>query len=80
MLRLWVTLLILTYGLKQSYVRAGKSAGARVIAFRTTVAEADLQRAGADFILNNCSDVVVAHDSAGLTLILNDTRGDNSPR
>lgn len=27
MLRLWVTLLILTYGLKQSYVRAGRSAG-----------------------------------------------------
>jgi hypothetical protein len=27
MLRLWVTLLILTYGLKQSYVRAGKSPG-----------------------------------------------------
>jgi sugar-phosphatase len=61
-------------------IRAGKAAGARVIAFRTTAAEADLQRAGADFILNNCSDVVVAHDSAGLTLILNATRGGNSPR
>ena len=58
-------------------VRAGKAAGATVIAFRTTVAEADLRRAGADFILNNCTDVAVAHDSAGLTLILNGTPVDN---
>jgi sugar-phosphatase len=58
-------------------IRAGKAAGARVIAFRTTVAEAELRCAGADFILNNCTDVAVAHNSAGLTLTLNGTRVDN---
>jgi sugar-phosphatase len=52
-------------------IRAGKSAGARVIAFRTTVEEAELRRAGADFILNNCADVSVAHNSEGLTLLFN---------
>jgi sugar-phosphatase len=50
-------------------IRAGKSAGARVIAFRTTVEEAELRRAGADFILNNCADVSVAHHFEGLTLL-----------
>jgi len=52
-------------------IRAGKAAGARVIAFRTTVEEAELRSAGADFVLNNCADVSVAHDAEGLTLILN---------
>lgn len=54
-------------------IRAGKAAGARVIAFRTTVEEAALRRAGADFILNNCTDLGGAHSSGGLTLILNGT-------
>jgi mannitol-1-/sugar-/sorbitol-6-phosphatase len=58
-------------------IRAGKAAGARVIAFRTTVEEAELRSAGADFILNNCADVGVAHNSEGLTLILNGTRAGN---
>jgi sugar-phosphatase len=58
-------------------IRAGKAAGARVIAFRTTVEEAELWRAGADFILNNCTDVGVAHNSGGLTLILNGTLVEN---
>ena len=52
-------------------IRAGKAAGARVIAFRTTVEEAELRSAGADFILNNCADVSVGNDAEGLTLILN---------
>jgi sugar-phosphatase len=55
-------------------IRAGKAAGAGVIAFRTTVAEADLRLAGADFVLNNCNDVGVAHNSEGLTLILDGAR------
>ena len=55
-------------------VRAGKAAGATVIAFRTTVEEAELRRAGADFILSNCADVSVAHNAEGLTLILHGTR------
>lgn len=53
-------------------IRAGKAAGARVIAFRTTVEDAELRRAGADFILNNCADISAAHSADGLTLILND--------
>jgi sugar-phosphatase len=58
-------------------IRAGKAAGARVIAFRTTVEEEELRRAGADFILNNCTDVGVAHNSGELTLILNGTPVEN---
>jgi mannitol-1-/sugar-/sorbitol-6-phosphatase len=38
-------------------VRAGKAAGAKVIAFKTTVQESALLEAGADWILNNCSDI-----------------------
>ncbi|HKV79109.1 MAG TPA: HAD family hydrolase [Candidatus Sulfotelmatobacter sp.] len=38
-------------------VRAGKSAGARVIAFTTTVPALGLKNAGADWILNNCGDI-----------------------
>ena len=58
-------------------IRACKAAGATIIAFRTTVDEAELRRAGADFILNNCADVSVAHNAEGLTLILNGTRVGN---
>ena len=38
-------------------VRAGKAAGARVIAFKTTVQESGLREAGADWILNDCADI-----------------------
>ena len=38
-------------------VRAGKAAGAKVIGFTTTVGEAALQDAGADWILNNCAGI-----------------------
>ncbi len=38
-------------------VRAGKAAGAKVIAFKTTVEESALREGGADWILNNCSDI-----------------------
>lgn len=38
-------------------VRAGKSAGARVIAFTTTVKATGLKDAGADWILNNCANI-----------------------
>ncbi|MGP0019266.1 MAG: HAD family hydrolase [Candidatus Sulfotelmatobacter sp.] len=38
-------------------VRAGKAAGAKVIAFRTTVQESVLREAGADWILNNCAGI-----------------------
>ncbi|HEY3974612.1 MAG TPA: HAD-IA family hydrolase [Candidatus Sulfotelmatobacter sp.] len=54
-------------------VRSGKAAGARVIAFTTTVHETPLQEAGADWIANNCADIRVTSavsDPAGLNLTL----------
>lgn len=36
-------------------VRAGKAAGARVIALRTTMAERELRMAGADWVVRDCS-------------------------
>jgi mannitol-1-/sugar-/sorbitol-6-phosphatase len=38
-------------------IRAGKAAGARVIALRTTADDAELTAAGADWIVDNCADV-----------------------
>jgi mannitol-1-/sugar-/sorbitol-6-phosphatase len=38
-------------------IRAGKAAGAKVIAFRTTAEDAALREAGADCITDSCSDV-----------------------
>jgi mannitol-1-/sugar-/sorbitol-6-phosphatase len=38
-------------------VRAGKAAGAKVIALRTTMKESLLREAGADWLANNCSDI-----------------------
>lgn len=51
-------------------VRAGKAAGARVIGFKTTVQESVVREAGADWVVNNCSDirVVVSAESLNLTL------------
>ena len=52
-------------------IRAGKAAGARVIAFKTTVPESALYEAGADWILNNCADVrLVSASTEGLRLVL----------
>lgn len=58
-------------------IRAGKAAKATVIAFRTTVEEAGLRSAGADFVLNNCADISLAHNGAGLILRLTDTGARN---
>jgi sugar-phosphatase len=49
-------------------VRAGKAAGAKVIAFKTTVQESVLREAGADWILNNCADIRLLDRTNGLTL------------
>src|ERR1700674_1277317 len=38
-------------------IRAGKAAGSRVIAFRTTVQDSELRGAGADWVLGDCTDV-----------------------
>jgi sugar-phosphatase len=51
-------------------IRSGKASGARVIAFRTTVADPELEVAGANWMLNNCSDISVAKKNSGLTLAL----------
>lgn len=40
-------------------IRAGKAAGARVVALRTTAGEAELREAGADWIVNDCSELSV---------------------
>lgn len=56
-------------------IRAGKAAGAQVIAFRTTCADAELQHAGADWIVDDCQSVSVSHSSGqnrDLTLMLPD--------
>jgi sugar-phosphatase len=52
-------------------IRAGKAAGSRVIAFRTTVQDSELHGAGADWVLGDCTDVVVVDTSPRLTLRLN---------
>lgn len=51
-------------------IRAGKAAGATVIAFRTTVADSELKAAGADWVLNNCADITVAKKVSDLALTL----------
>jgi sugar-phosphatase len=51
-------------------VRAGKSAGARVMSLRTTIRDSDLRDAGADFILDNCADISLVLSSDSLQLCL----------
>jgi sugar-phosphatase len=51
-------------------VRAGKSAGAKVIAFKTTVQESALREAGGDWILNNCADIRLLDRGRDLKLAL----------
>jgi len=54
-------------------VRAGKAAGARAIAFLTTMIRRDLESAGADWIVQNCTEIAVpngASNDDGLQLRL----------
>jgi sugar-phosphatase len=51
-------------------VRAGKAAGARVIAFLTTMSRRDLEAAGADWIVQDCAGIVSSHGRDGLQLQL----------
>src|SRR5467141_5220317 len=44
-------------------IRAGKAAGARVLALRTTASDAELRQAGADWIVNDCAEIFL--DSSG---------------
>jgi len=40
-------------------IRSGKAAGTRVVAFRTTVEEEDLQSAGPDWIVDGCQSITL---------------------
>jgi mannitol-1-/sugar-/sorbitol-6-phosphatase len=51
-------------------IRAGKAAGARVIAFPTTTDEVSLRTAGADWVLSNCSEIIAREEDGALTLTL----------
>jgi len=53
-----------------SGVRAGKAAGARVIAFLTTMIRRDLEDAGADWILQSCADIAASNNGDSLRLSL----------
>jgi mannitol-1-/sugar-/sorbitol-6-phosphatase len=51
-------------------VSAGKAAGAKVIAFKTTVQKSVLREAGADWVLNNCSDICLLNVGRDLKIEL----------
>jgi mannitol-1-/sugar-/sorbitol-6-phosphatase len=51
-------------------VRAGKAAGARVIAFCTTMERRELENAGADWIVHNCADIQARVENSSLLLSL----------
>jgi len=51
-------------------IRAGKAAGARVLALRTTASDDELQQAGSDWIVDNCAALFLDSSSAGEELLL----------
>lgn len=51
-------------------IRAGKEAGARVVAFTTTTDRRQLEDAGADWIVRNCADLSAELDGDGVVLTL----------
>ena len=51
-------------------IRAGKAAGARVIGFPTTSNRSQLEAAGADWVVRNCSDIAATLDGGSLLLTL----------
>jgi sugar-phosphatase len=51
-------------------IRAGKAAGARVVALRTTAREAELRKAGADWVVNDCSELSVDLPPSGEEFLL----------
>jgi sugar-phosphatase len=51
-------------------IRAGKAAGARVIAVPTTSPRSALESAGADWVVRNCSDIAAALNGNALVLTL----------
>jgi len=61
-------------------IRAGKAAGARVLAFRTTMPDSELRAAGPDWIVDNCGSLEIAAASVehGIELLLQ-TESDSAP-
>jgi mannitol-1-/sugar-/sorbitol-6-phosphatase len=53
-----------------SGVRSGKAAGARVIAVRTTTADEEMRKAGADWIANDCGSLRVLPGSSATEIVL----------
>src|SRR2546421_1823163 len=51
-------------------IRAGKAAGARVLALRTTASDAELQQAGADWIVDDCAELFLDSSAAGEKCLL----------
>ena len=51
-------------------VRAGKAAGAKVVAFPSTISSSVLQEAGADWVLRNCADLRLLSGKNCLTIEL----------
>jgi sugar-phosphatase len=51
-------------------IRSGKAAGARVLALRTTTGDAELQQAGADWIVDDCADLILDSSAAGEEFLL----------
>lgn len=51
-------------------IRAGKAAGAHVVALRTTASDAELQEAGADWIVDDCAELFVDSAAAQEDFIL----------
>lgn len=51
-------------------IRAGKAAGARVLALRTTAADAELEQAGSDWIVDNCAALFLDPSAQGDFLLL----------
>jgi len=53
-----------------SGIRAGKAAGARVVALRTTTSDAELQEAGADWVVDDCAELFVEMTAPGEEYLL----------
>jgi sugar-phosphatase len=62
-------------------IRAGKAAGARVIACRTTASESELKAAGSDWVVENCKSISVKQLGASgeLRIVLDEDQQKSRP-
>lgn len=51
-------------------IRAGKAAGARVLALRTTATDAELEQAGSDWIVDDCAELFLDSSAASEDLFV----------